>query len=308
MISREGNLVEEYWGLASVIKPGEEKSKVDSVIHALGDMRHEFKNRLLGTNLRVVTSSPAVGSWFNWNLSANWWFYRELFLKFSPVENSPLTYLWTKDTTFDDWEEIECEVAADKRSILLKNTRKQMYSVFIEYSDSGMYSRRFSMIQNNLNTAALGDGFIALDPSSTSQEFPAIGDVGSTRLYLKDISSSVNQVTMLKSCKVSGMIFAPGSKKIEILRTFFEATDTPMNFTDANWTAGVSNSVRAFFVSNTSNNRDFLKVGKTVEFANGNQFKVVAVEISGPYINIFFEGEKFDPRIYGHPHKFKVLE
>jgi hypothetical protein len=301
-------LMEEYWGLASVIEPGEEKTKVDSVIHALGDMRNIYKDRLVGTNVRVVTSSPAIGSWFSWNLSANWWFYKELFLKFSPVENTPLTYLWTRDLNIGTWKNTECEVAGDKKSILLTSTKKQMYNVFVEYSGPGKYSRRFSMIQNNLNTGGEGNGFVSIDPSSKSQEFPAIGEVGSTRLYLKDISNNGNQVTFLKSCLASEITFPKDSKKSEILNSFFVASNTPMNFTDANWTSGVSNSVKAFFVGNTSNNRDAFKAGKSVQFANGDVIKVVAVEVTGEYINVFFDGDKFDPEIYGFPNKFNVMD
>jgi hypothetical protein len=301
-------LMEEYWGLASVIEPGEEKTKVDSVIHALGDMRNIYKDRLVGTNVRVVTSSPAIGSWFSWNLSANWWFYKELFLKFSPVENTPLTYLWTRDLNIGTWKNTECEVAGDKKSILLTSTKKQMYNVFVEYSGPGKYSRRFSMIQNNLNTGGGGNGFVSIDPSSKSQEFPAIGEVGSTRLYLKDISNNGNQVTFLKSCLASEITFPKDSKKSEILNSFFVASNTPMNFTDANWTSGVSNSVKAFFVGNTSNNRDAFKAGKSVQFANGDVIKVVAVEVTGEYINVFFDGDKFDPEIYGFPNKFNVMD
>jgi hypothetical protein len=127
-------------------------------------------------------------------------------------------------------------------------------------------------------------------------------------LYLKDISNSANQVTALKSCQASKIIFAPDSKKNEILSSFFEAANTPMNFTDANWTLGVSNSIRAFFVGNTPSNRDSLKVGKTIEFTDGQEFEVTAIEISGDYINVFFDGDKFLPRIYGYPNKFKVKE
>jgi hypothetical protein len=306
--SEDEKLVEEYWGLASVFAPGEEENKVDSIIHALGDARHAYHLRLSGKNVRVVTSSPAVGSWFSWSFSANWWFYKDLFLKFSPVRNTPLTYLWLEDASFNKWEDIACEVAADKRSILLKNTENRMYNVFVEYSGPGKFSRRFSMIQNNLNYGGGGNGFMSIDPSSNSQEFPVIGETGSTRLYVKDISNSIDQVTIINSCHASEISFARDSKKNEIVNHFLQAADSPMDFTDSNWTSGVSNSVRAFFVHNTLNNRETFKVGKSIRFAIGEISKVSAVEINRQYINVFFNGDKFDPQIYGYPNKFRVLD
>lgn len=55
-------IVEEYWGFESILAVGEEATKVDSVIHALGATRKAFQLRLSGAGIRLVTSLPLVGN------------------------------------------------------------------------------------------------------------------------------------------------------------------------------------------------------------------------------------------------------
>lgn len=79
------------------------------------------------------------------------------------------------------------------------------------------------------------------------------------------------------------------------------------NLTDKNWTNGVSNSVAAFFVSNTAENIKKYKTGDHVKFANGDTRTIQSTTASSHYLSVFLNGESMDGFNVGYPHEIKVI-
>lgn len=79
----------------------------------------------------------------------------------------------------------------------------------------------------------------------------------------------------------------------------------PYNLTDVNWKNGISIRENGFFIGNSGNIN--IKKDYELEFRTGIR-KVVNVQNTGAYINIFVDGEKLDPIKDGYPNKIKIIE
>ena len=76
--------------------------------------------------------------------------------------------------------------------------------------------------------------------------------------------------------------------------------------TDANWVHGVARRWAGFFVPNTGQSAERYKPGRSVKFADGEVRKIVRVEPSGQYLNIYVEGEPLDPAKAGVPSGYSI--
>lgn len=304
---KQGDLIEEYAGLESFFYRTSNANKVDSVIHALGKQRLEFEKSINSRPLRVITSSPEVGDWFAWNISANWWFYRTLFSDYSAEINSPLTLKWSREVHMV-WPTVDCAVTDLGRGIVIQPTNPDFYEVTIEYTAVKSGQRQFSMIQNNLNIVQSPEGYLALDPSKNIQSFPIAGFDGATNLKLVDVSKSDGFVTKIKSCTANRIFFNESGKTKEILDGLIKPSSSPANFSDQNWNSGVSKAFAGFFVRDRPANHDLFKIGSTIKFSNGDERTIRNVTFIEGFINVFLEGEILDPRLYGYPNKFTPIE
>jgi hypothetical protein len=307
-VTRSKLILEEYWGIASTNRQMKRTSKTDSVIHALGSQREQFISDLGEEELIVVTSSPSVGEWFNWNMSANWWFYGELLRNFTPEQNSPITLQWSRSKSPALWKKAQCLVSANGQSVSVNSPRTSILEVSVDYINPGRYSREFTMIQNNLNFAAGANGFLALDPGASTQKFPVAVIPGMNTLKLRHIGGTKKFVSRLISCSANEIDFPKNSERFRLLNSLIEPTNTPFNLTDSNWVKGVANFDTAFFVLNSPSNSSNLRVGSRLVFSNGESRQIQRIESAGQYLNIFLDGEKLTPEVYGFPNKFKVID
>jgi hypothetical protein len=203
-------VVEEYLGLSGVVD-GPPSSSVDSVIAALGGQREAFAARLADRPELVVTTAPEVTDWVTWNLSANWWFYRDLFQGFAPVRTSPLTLTWTPAAPAT-WAEVQCRT--EGAQVVVEAPSAGLYEVTLYYRGPGRGARAFTMVQNDVNIAEDAGGFVALDPGARVQRFPvAVRDPGSgtTVLATRDVPADDGPLTVLESCSASSISFPEGA-------------------------------------------------------------------------------------------------
>ena len=172
--------------------------RVDSVIHALGRQREVFSDRMARRPETVVTTAPGYGVWPSWGLGANWWFYRGLFAGYLPQRTSPSTVVWTR-TQPVDWAPADCRIAGD--AVILQAPAAGLYEVTIDYAGPGRGARAFTMIRNNINQAADGNGYLALDPGASSQSIPvAVTAPGEVTLDTLDQPAAESARTRLEGC------------------------------------------------------------------------------------------------------------
>ncbi|MCK3658817.1 hypothetical protein A4G18_08860 [Pasteurellaceae bacterium Pebbles2] len=75
----------------------------------------------------------------------------------------------------------------------------------------------------------------------------------------------------------------------------------PFNLSDKNWTNGIRHSQAMFFIENTFENRQSIKVGDLLKFSHSGERTVSNITYSEKYINISLHGEKLSPELDGYP-------
>jgi hypothetical protein len=135
--NRELIAIEEYWGLWNSLNRRSSIWPVDSVIHALGNIREITKNSLKNADLIITTRYLTSPAWQPWNLSQNYWFYDELISSWKPIFKSPTTIVWSRSYERQAFERVACHVSTDKSSITLPQSGPGFYRITIEYFSVG---------------------------------------------------------------------------------------------------------------------------------------------------------------------------
>ena len=172
--SLNSSFIEEYSGLASALLGPPAGPKVDAVIHALGAQRTQFNDILESRPPFVISSSTAIDPWFSWNISTNWWFYRHLYMHYTPhsVEGLPLL-IWEHTANRNSgWERVTCAVDQDGERLVIEDARPGFYEISIFY-ESTKRGQGLFLVQNNLNRPFRPYGYVSVNPNQTSSKFPA---------------------------------------------------------------------------------------------------------------------------------------
>lgn len=82
---------------------------------------------------------------------------------------------------------------------------------------------------------------------------------------------------------------------------------TALNYTDSNWENGISRTAPAFFTQNTFVNRQSLAIGDLLKMGNAEPRTIGRIAYSEDYINVYFDGDLFDPKLSGFPNKLEIL-
>lgn len=176
--SRYEPVVEEYWGLWSALNRSIPDWPVDSVIHALGRVRHRAAATLARAKVRISTRYAASPGWQPWNLSQNFWFYDELLASWTPVLVSPTTIVWHRTPKSRPRRSVPCRVAPDGRSFALGPDAEGFQRVRIRYHAAGA-GRFLLMLRNNISFGADASGYVSLPPAGSSAELPVFVRKGS---------------------------------------------------------------------------------------------------------------------------------
>lgn len=85
----------EYAGFDMVTWNRMSDSRADLLIHASGPERARIVDKVTSRQEQYITTiSPAYNNWAQWNMRANWWFYRPLFKNYSVVAASTGYLIW----------------------------------------------------------------------------------------------------------------------------------------------------------------------------------------------------------------------
>ncbi|WP_026182761.1 hypothetical protein [Leeia oryzae] len=206
------SVVEEYWGLWSAIRNLHPPVPVDSVIHALGDVRNMFASKVAALpDVVITTAKTSSENWQPWNLSANWWFYKPILLNYIPDKMSPMTIVWHRSGN-KKWPEVMCRVGHDAHGdyVSLDNSSVGYYEIGINYKFEPTSSRTLLLAQNNIVYVGDAQGFLSLDPRATHAEYPAaILSNGLTRFYFK-LTTKYDKLSALNidSCFAKRIVFS----------------------------------------------------------------------------------------------------
>lgn len=94
----EGNLFSTYAGALEVINGIFQPTGTDYIIHVLGDMQRQkyLQDFVRNEHAYASTLKSEYTQWEYWASRANWFFYRELFLRYTPVKETNYSVIWEK--------------------------------------------------------------------------------------------------------------------------------------------------------------------------------------------------------------------
>lgn len=286
----EGSFVEEYAGLWTAVRGPNRGVKVDAVIHALGTERAPFVDYVAKGTDRVVTTAPQMSQeWVSWNMSANWWLYRDLFRHFTPTVTSPNTVVWKRAATTAAAVAGRCSVAVDGQSVVVTPGSIGLTELTLHYTGPGRSSRSFSMIRNNIDEAADANGFVALDPGATVQQVPLYANtLDPERFALKNVPA--RRLTTISSCSAASVPFPAGSSAFQIYGVFWAIDTTTFRLTDDNFLNGLYRNSAGFVVNRSMPNITAYKVGARVRLVDGEVRKVIATLPSFNVLLVYLDG------------------
>lgn len=217
------DVVEEYVGLATAINGPNKTLMVDAVIHALGRQRGVFEDRMAQRPENVVTTAPEYNVWATWGLSANWWFYRDLFAGYDPEMTSPSTLVWTR-TQAVPWKSVGCRI--EESAVVVEAPSAGLYEVTLDYVGPGRGARAFSMVRNNISRPPMQpEGLLALDPGASSQSFPvSAGSAGDLTLEVVDRPVGDQPLTNLRSCSAREVSVPANSQALRLYGPIIKGT------------------------------------------------------------------------------------
>ena len=292
-----GTFVEEYAGLWTAVRGPHRQQKVDAVIHALGQERAPFARALQSkTVTSAVTTRPAMDRWWvSWNISANWWWYRELFHRFSPRITSPNTVVWRRQAASPTPSSGSCTVSANGQSILVTPAATGLNEVTVRYRGPGRGHRALSMLRNDIDGALDSNGFVALDPGATSQSVPVHVSTREPRRYgLRNIPD--RRLTTITACSTASVPFPSGSDAEGVYGSIWAADTTPAAFTDGEYVNGVSPNPARFLVPNTPPNTAAYRIGSTVRLADGSVRRVLDLDPVNDLVAVSLSGGRIPQR------------
>ncbi|MGY2067547.1 hypothetical protein [Blastococcus sp. SYSU DS0619] len=299
------DVVEEYMGLAGAVNGPNLTLPVDSIIAAVGSQRQVFADRMAERPSLVVTTHPDASIWSTWNVSANWWFYRELFKSYAPEQSTPLTLNWTPVEPAT-WEPVPCDV--DGSQIELTAPEAGLYEVTLRYEGPGSSSRSYTMVENNIAVTESAFGFMALDPGADEHQFPVAVQTpgsGTTVLSTKDVSAGTEPLTVLESCTAAAIAFPEEADTEDVFSSFWL---TPVDHTDDFWERGVHRDVAGLFMRTTEMNLADLRAADAIRFSDGEVREIDEVQDQGKFVNVILEGPPLDPEVAGAGNVFTLLD
>jgi hypothetical protein len=164
-------IVEEYWGIASAVSGNPSQWKVDSVIHALGDLREESGIGLKNAETIVSSRYSTSPDWQAWSVSYNYWFYQELFRNWEVEYVTPKTVMWRKAARPIVFPTVNCEVDPKGTSFALPDQGPGFFEVHLGYSVSDN-SRALYFVENSISYAVGSAGYVSVDPSADKATIP----------------------------------------------------------------------------------------------------------------------------------------
>lgn len=298
--NKDARVIEEYWGVWSSLNQVFPPWPVDSVIHALGDVRQAARRGLAKADIIVSTRYTTSPEWQRWNLSQNYWFYDELLANWAPDFISPTTVVWRKTERPRTHVDVVCRISPEKDRIILEPALAGYYKVSFDYRSSGG-GRHLLMVKNNISFGGDAAGYVSIPPNGSHAVIPVLIDQDSGNVFDSQVIGNGPDRLVIESCRAQKIAY----RHDEVLNS-----PSPEDFylTDGNWVHGIARRHAGFFVPNRVPFQAQYQVGRHVRMKNGDTRKITQVSPSGQYINVTVDGPVLDPEQAGLPSGFEVME
>lgn len=297
---KDSRAIEDYWGIWNSLNRAFPPWPVDSVIHALGNVREIAKSALHNADLVITTRYITSSEWQPWGISQNFWFYEDLLLRWEPELVSPRTIVWRKTDKIRNNVEVGCQISEQKNSFALDSDKEGFFKVTLEYESFGK-GRYLLMLKNNISFSGGAQGHVSLPPGKSTATIPALitqysGNVFGSKLVGNDTATFV-----IESCSAKEISYRNNDVLYEVsLNDFY--------ITDGVWDHGIARQHPEFFVPNQTQIIEKYKAGRYISFRNGDFRVIQGTNASGRYLHVNFEGPALDYAIVGRPDEFHVVD
>lgn len=297
--SRDAHVFEEYWGLWSATRRIFPDWPVDSVIHAMGDLKTVAEKKLQEADVVISTRNSTSPTWQPWNLSENYWFYTDLMTSWSPQFKSPTTIVWRKGAAARKSEPVQC-VIENNKVIRIETTKPGFVEIVVEYKFRGS-KRSLLMIRNNLSFVAAANGYVSINPSANLVRFPALITAAGITLLDSKIVGAAGAELRLSLCAARTINFVDDEALYDpatIHEAFF--------ISDENWQHGIARKWAGFMLPNTKAYIQKCKTGRIAKLPNDERRLITGVRSSGKYLYVYLEGAPLDHNKVGSPNLIEI--
>jgi hypothetical protein len=214
IIPREATVISDYWNWLNLSLSTKNILRVDSLIHAIGSEREKSIKLIHQTPADYVftTSLGFSKDWSRWNMSYNWWFFKDLRRDYRLFYRGTSINVWKrKINSRDNPSPLTlpvCRVKHDNNSFFVYSSRPIfLASLRFSLTQNPTDPRHFYILSDRFNDGAGAgsfDGFSALNPYSSLHERPVLVSKGKNefRLYELDgfkrrplVTSHIKSVT-----------------------------------------------------------------------------------------------------------------
>ena len=191
--------IEEYWGIFGALNRTFSPWPVDSVIHALGNVRNVARRSLDRAEFVVTTRYATSPMWQPWSISQNYWLYDRLLSNWTPFLFSPKTVVWKRGKSILKMENVKCNISETGNMFSLGSSKEGLYRIDLDYSSNGS-GRYLIMAQNNISDGYDAKGYVSLPPSSAHVVFPVFITRYTGNLFKVKVVGNENVDLTLNSC------------------------------------------------------------------------------------------------------------
>lgn len=308
----EDEIFSTYASAVEAVKGDFQPTGTDYIIHVLGDKaREDYLNKFLEGNYKYVqTINRDYTDWELWAESSNWFFYKELYKKYSPQLTTSYSIIWepTKtDNIIKDDVSVNIErISNSEYKITCISESKTSALVDLEIGYNSKFNQGF--LNNGVYAKYVHITDITRDDIYKSEKvnyfIPSNSEGYNIPITLQNgvgevlISSYPNKETLLDitGVKVKEVIKLPFKEP----KLIFQASD----LTDTNWNNGVSTTSNTILFSNTRFNQS--ELNGAISLKSGDKVaNIISVEMIDNWIHVNIDGNK---ESFLYPNKIEVIK
>ncbi|CAH1193304.1 hypothetical protein PAECIP111893_00429 [Paenibacillus plantiphilus] len=294
---------------------------IDYIIHVLGDdYRKKYIDYLVEHKPRYVTTiREDFTYWEVWAKRANWFFYREILMRYRPIFMNTYNVIW-------EINDLERNVN-NEGVVNITRLSDNQFEIEVSGIESGKgsiaeISITYKSVWNNKRILGWGINKIVNISDGWSSEQKANDRAGNYNLP-EELSEARLPVKLVGGAGKLNITSYPQDltellvENVQLINVLPDVEDLldelekdslhAANLTDSNWTKGISNSKTIILMKNNVENLEKIKDAKILEAENGGIANVIRVDvISDDWIHISVANPVDNG--FEYPFQLKVIQ
>ncbi len=288
------SVFEEYWGIWSAMRRPTHLLPVDSVIHALGRLRHQAQELLETHPEWVVTTLPH--GWQTWSLSTNYWLYQTLLEHYEPVMTTPATVLWQRHPHPLEWQDLACSISPAGDRVQVEAPARGYYELRLQHEPIPG-GRRIALLRSDVPDAFYG--WAAMQPGTRETLLPAFAPAAGIHEH-PGVVLPQRQADRLVLTNCSARWMSRQDPHM------FANAAAAYPFTDETWQHGFARDLPLMRVPDTLENARRLQPGGLLSIERAGERGILEARAYSPWLDVHFEGSPVDASDYEPPLSFEL--